>query len=183
MNKTGTRTIETDRLILRRFTEDDAEDMFKNWASDPKVTEFLTWPPHPSADFTRELLKEWISKYEDDDYFNWVIELKEIGHVIGNISVVNFDERIEAAEIGYCMSSSYWGRGVMPEALKAVMDYLFDVVGLNRVAACHDKNNAKSGRVMEKAGMKLEGTLRATGRNNQGILYDKVWHSMIKSDR
>ncbi len=71
----------------------------------------------------------------------------------------------------------------MPEALKAVMDYLFDVVGLNRVAACHDANNAKSGRVMEKAGMKLEGTLRATGKNNQGVLYDKVWHSMIKSER
>lgn len=63
------------------------------------------------------------------------------------------------------------------------MDYLFDVVGLNRVAACHDANNTKSGRVMDKVGMKLEGTMRATGRNNQGILYDKVWHSLIRSDR
>ncbi|MBQ3795743.1 MAG: GNAT family N-acetyltransferase [Butyrivibrio sp.] len=183
MNKTGTKRLETDRLILRRFAVDDAEDMYKNWASDAKVTEFLTWAPHPNADFTRQLLKEWISKYEDDEYFNWVIELKEKGQVIGNISVVHFDERIEAAEIGYCMSKSYWGQGIMAEALRAVIDYLFDVVELNRVAACHDVNNAKSGRVMEKAGMKLEGTLRATGRNNKGILYDKVWHSIIKSDR
>lgn len=183
MNKTGTQRLETDRLLLRRFTVDDADDMYNNWASDPEVTEFLTWPVHPSADFTRQLLKDWISNYEDGAYFNWAIELKENGQVIGNISVVNLDEKIEAAEIGYCMSKNYWGQGIMPEALKAVSDYLFDVVGLNRVAACHDVNNPKSGRVMEKAGMKLEGTLRATGKNNRGILYDKVWHSMIKSDR
>lgn len=183
MNKTGTRTIETTRLILRRFTIDDAEDMYNNWASDPIVTEFLSWSPHPSADFTRQLLKDWISEYEDGYYFNWGIELKENRQTIGNISVIKLDKKIDAAEIGYCMSSSYWGQGIMPEALKAVMDYLFDVVGLNRVAACHDVNNPKSGRVMEKAGMKLEGTLRATGRNNKGMLYDKVLHSMIKSDR
>ena len=70
----------------------------------------------------------------------------------------------------------------MPEALKAVMEYLFDVVGLNRIAACHDANNPKSGRVMEKAGMKLEGTLRAAGKNNLGIC-DEVWHATIRSDR
>ena len=182
MNKAGTRTLETSRLVLRRFTIEDAEDMYNNWASDIKVTEFLTWSPHPNVDFTRLLLQDWISKYEDGGYFNWVIELRENGQAIGNISVVKLDERIEAAEIGYCMSRNYWGQGIMPEALKAVMEYLFDTVGLNRVAACHDVNNAKSGRVMEKAGMKLEGTLRATGRNNQGELYDKVWYSMIKSD-
>ena len=183
MNKTGTRTIETERLILRRFTIKDANDMFNNWASDPKVAEFLTWTAHQSVDFTKELIKGWIDEYEDGTYFNWVIELRENGQAIGNISVVNLDENIDAAEIGYCMSRNYWGQGIMPEALKAVADYLFDEVGLNRVAACHDVNNAKSGRVMEKAGMRLEGTLRATGRNNKGILYDKVWHSLIKSDR
>ncbi|WP_242829458.1 GNAT family N-acetyltransferase [Butyrivibrio fibrisolvens] len=183
MKKTGTRTLETSRLILRRFTIEDADDMYNNWASDSEVTEFLTWSPHPNVDFTRQLLKDWISKYEDGAYFNWVIELKENGQAIGNISVVELNEKIEAAEIGYCMSKNYWGQGIMPEALKSVADYLFDVVELNRVAACHDANNPKSGRVMDKAGMKLEGTLRATGKNNKGVLYDKVWHSMIKSDR
>ncbi len=182
MNKAGTQRIETDRLILRRFKTEDAEDMYANWASDPEVATFLTWQPHTSVDVTKSLLENWIQRYEDGTYFNWVMEYKETGKVIGNISVVKLYEDTEAAEMGYCMSKAYWGRGLMPEALKAVMDYLFDVIGLNRVAACHDANNPKSGRVMDKAGMKLEGVLRAAGKNNLGIC-DKVWHATIRSDR
>ncbi|MCR5324063.1 MAG: GNAT family N-acetyltransferase [Lachnospiraceae bacterium] len=182
MNKTGTQTIETDRLILRRFRVEDAEDMFSNWASDPEVTKFLTWPPHSSVEVTRNLLSDWVLRYEDGGYFNWVIEYKETGKAIGNISVVKLNEEVGSADIGYCMSRAYWGNEIMPEALKAVMDFLFDNVGLNRVAACHDANNPKSGRVMDKAGMKLEGILREAGKNNLGIC-DKVWHAMIRSDR
>lgn len=182
VNKTGTRTIETERLILRKFKIEDAGDMFNNWASDPEVTKYLTWPGHPNVELTKSLLTDWVSHYDDGGYFNWAMELKETGKTIGNISVVKFIEDIKAAYIGYCMSRAYWGQGLMPEALKAVMDYLFDEVGVNRVAACHDANNPKSGRVMEKAGMKYEGTLRAAGKNNQGIC-DQVWHSMIRSDR
>ncbi len=182
MNKTGTQRIETERLILRRFVIEDAEDMYRNWASDPEVTKYLTWPTHPSADISRMLLNDWIPRYETGDYFNWAVEWKETGRVIGNISVVRLREDIDEAEIGYCMSRAYWGRGIMPEALKAVMDYLFDTAGMNRVAACHDANNPRSGRVMEKAGMKTEGVLRQSGKNNQGIC-DAVWHAMIRSDR
>ena len=182
MNKPGTQLIETNRLILRRFRVEDAGDMYSNWASDPEVTRFLTWPVHPSIDVTRGLLTEWVLKYEDGGYFNWVMEYKETGKAIGNISVVKLNENTEAADIGYCMSRAYWGRGLMPEALEAVMNYLFDVVGLNRVAACHDVNNPKSGRVMEKAGMIQEGILRKAGKNNLGIC-DDVWHSMIREDR
>ncbi len=182
MNKTGTQKLETDRLILRRFVIEDAEDMYRNWASDPEVTKFLTWPAHASADISRMLLNDWISRYETGDYFNWAMEWKETGRVIGNISVVRLREDIDEAEIGYCMSRAFWGRGIMAEVLKAVLDYLFDAAGMNRVAACHDVNNPKSGRVMEKAGMKLEGVLRQSGKNNQGIC-DAVWHAMIRSDR
>ncbi len=182
MNKAGTQIIKTDRLILRRFCLEDAEDMYANWASDPEVTRFLTWQAHSSVDMTKCLLADWISRYKDDKYFNGVMEHKKTGKVIGNISVVKLNENIEAADMGYCMSRAYWGQGLMPEALKAVIDYLFDVVGLNRIAACHDVNNPKSGRVMEKSGMKQEGILRAAGKNNLGIC-DEVWHAVIRSDR
>ena len=182
MNKTGTQIIETKRFILRRFKVEDAEDMYSNWASDPEVTKYLTWPPHANVEVTKSLIKDWITRYENGGYFNGVMEYKETGKVIGNISVVKLNENTEAADIGYCMSKSYWGQGLMPEALTEVIKYLFDVVGLNRVAASHDVNNPKSGRVMDKAGMIQEGILRASGKNYLGIC-DEVWHAIIRSDR
>lgn len=182
MNKVGTQKIETQRMLLRRFNIEDADDMYSNWASDPEVTRYLTWPAHASVEVTRNLLTDWVTRYKDGGYFNWVMEYKETGKVIGNISVVKLNESIEAADMGYCMSRAYWGKGLMPEALTAVIKYLFEVVGLNRVAACHDVKNPKSGRVMDKAGMRQEGILRAAGKNNLGIC-DEVWHAIIREDR
>lgn len=182
MNKAGTRRIETHRLILRRFRIEDAKDMFENWASDPEVTRFLTWPAHTGIEVSEAVLNSWIARYGDGGFFNWAIEWKENGRVIGNIAAVSVVDQLETAEIGYCMGRAYWGRGIMPEALRAVTDYLFDAAGVNRVTACHDANNPKSGRVMQKAGMKFEGIMRGAGRNNQGIC-DEVRYGVIRSDR
>ena len=181
MNKTGTQTIETHRLILRQFRPEDAEDMFSNWASDPEVTRYLTWPVHSGMDITRMVISDWISHYDDGAFFNWAIELKETGSVIGSIAVVRLREDIEEAEIGYCMSRSFWGRGIMPEALRAVMEYLFTAVEINRITACHDVNNPNSGRVMAKAGLKKEGVHIGAGRNNQGI-HDICIYGLVRSE-
>ncbi len=78
MNTIGTKTIETARLTLRRYTVDDAPDMYNNWASDPEVTKFLSWPAHASVDFTRELLTKWVSFYDDGRTYNWGITLKGV---------------------------------------------------------------------------------------------------------
>ena len=182
MNKTGTQRIETHRLILRRYRIEDAEDMFNNWASDPEVTKFLTWPAHSSIDVTRRILNTWISYYDDGGFFQWAIELKETGRVIGNIAVVRLEEAIGEAEIGYCMGRAWWGQGIMPEALRAVVDYLFDTAGIDRICAGHDVNNPNSGRVMEKAGLRKEGVRRGGGKNNQGIC-DTACYALLRSDR
>ena len=79
MNKNGTQRLETERLILRRYVIEDAEDMFRNWASDPEVTKFLTWPTHKSVEITRMVLNDWLSQYADGGYFNWAMEYKENG--------------------------------------------------------------------------------------------------------
>lgn len=182
MNKIGTQRIETERLILRRFEVGDAREMYENWASDHEVTAFLTWEPHPNAEVTRALLETWVAEYVNGDYFNWVMILKESGQAIGNISVVKADERIDAAEMGYCMSRAHWGKGLMPEALRAVTAFLFDKVGMNRVSAKHDARNPKSGRVMAKSGMKFEGVLRQAGLSNAGVC-DEVCYAILRSDR
>lgn len=181
MENKGTKRLETDRLILRRFTAEDADSMFQNWASDSEVTRFLTWPPHTDVNVTRQLLAVWVNGYAELSRYNWAIELKETHELVGNISVVKLNEKTEEADMGYCMGKAWWGQGIMPEALRRVIVFLFEEVGVNRIAACHDVNNPKSGRVMEKAGMKQEGIWRQAGLNNQGIC-DAVWHAVLRSE-
>lgn len=177
----GTHTIETPRLILRRARMEDARPMFDNWASDPEVTKFLTWPAYESADTANIILKIWIEQYEKDDFYQWMIVLKEIDQPIGSISVVNSNDAVAKAEIGYCIGRKWWHKGIMSEALKAVMDYLFAEVGMNRIEAKHDPNNPNSGGVMKKCGMKYEGTTRESDRNNQGIC-DSVHYSILRRE-
>lgn len=177
----GTKKIETSRLILRKAVLEDAAPMFRNWASDPEVTKFLTWPTHKSIEVSQKVLDSWLSEYEKDDYYQWMIVLKELGEPIGSISTVHQREDIGEAEIGYCIGRQWWHKGIMSEALAAVIDYLFGQVGMSRIAARHDPNNPHSGGVMKKCGMKYEGTTRQSDRNNQGIC-DAAHYAILRSD-
>ena len=177
----GTQTIETTRLTLRRAVCEDAEPMFRNWASDPEVTKYLTWPTYEKVETAHQILDLWASEYEKPNYYQWMIVLKELGEPIGSISVVRQNDRVEEAEIGYCIGSHWWHKGIMTEALNAVIEYLFTEVGMNRVAARHDPNNPHSGGVMRKCGMKYEGTHRACDRNNQGIC-DAAQYAILRSE-
>lgn len=178
----GTQVIETERLILRPYTVCDAEDMYQNWASSDEVTRYLTWQAHTGADATRKLLELWVENYQDPAVYHWGITLKGSDAVIGDISVVHMNEKTAAAELGWCMGRAWWGQGIMPEAALAVRDFLFDRVGFHRVEARHDKNNPKSGRVMQKIGMQYEGIQRASDINNQGIC-DMVLYAILREDR
>ena len=181
LNHQGTKKLETERLILRQFKIEDYVEMYNNWACEDVVTKFLTWQTHTNQDVTKSVLADGISKYANKDFYNWAIELKEENRLIGNISVVSLREETLSAILGYCMGSKWWGKEIMPEAGKAVLKYLFEEVGFNRIAANHDKNNPKSGRVMQKIGMTYEGTLRSAGFCNQGII-DDVRYSILKSE-
>ena len=183
MKHCGTQVIESERLVLRRFTLDDAEAMFRNWARDPEVTKFLTWPAHANVDITRAVLEDWVSSYQREDYYQWAIVLKENGdEPIGSISAVEQRDDISMVHIGYCLGRAWWRQGIMSEALKSVMDFFFDRVGANRIESRHDPNNPHSGMVMKKCGMRYEGTMRSSDRNNQGVC-DTCWYALLRSDR
>lgn len=182
MKHLGTQQIETDRLILRRFTIEDAQAMYDNWASDPEVTKYLTWPAHESLDVTRMVVEYWLSEYEKDEFYQWAIVPNEAGEPIGTISVVSHDDRMAKVEIGYCIGKEWWHRGYMTEAMNAVIDFFFDKVGSGRVQACHDSNNPHSGAVMRKCGMTYEGTQRKAGWNNMGVC-DVSWYGILAEDR
>ena len=155
--------------------------MYKNWASDPEVTKFLTWPTHPSVEVSRKINASWVASYEKPDYYLWAIVPKELGEPIGSISVVRMIEKAESMEVGYAISRKYWGQGVMTEAFTAVIRYLFEEVGILRVSSRHDPNNPASGKVMLKCGLKYEGTLRQSDWNNQGIC-DAAHYSILRHE-
>ena len=181
MEHCGTRQLETDRLILRRFVNEDAAAMYKNWASDDAVTKYLMWPTHSSEEISQGVIKDWVNSYSNEKYYQWAIVLKENGdEPIGSISVVDMKENISAAHIGYCIGRTWWNKGITSEALKAVMAFLFDEVDVNRIEARHDPRNPNSGKVMQKCGMKYEGTLRSSDWNNQGIC-DACYYALLKS--
>ena len=183
MNHCGTVRLETDRLVLRQFIVTDATAMYKNWASDPEVTKFLTWPPHADVDASRTTLEEWVKSYEQKDYYQWAIVPKNNDdEPIGSISVVGKNDDVDMVHIGYCIGKNWWHQGIMTEALQAVMDFFFDAVGANRIESRHDPNNPHSGMVMKKCGMKYEGTMRSSDRNNQGIC-DADWYALLRGER
>jgi ribosomal-protein-alanine N-acetyltransferase len=143
--------------------------MYKNWAGDDEVTKYLTWPTHKSVEVSRRVTGEWVKGYSDDKYYQWCIELKSTGEAIGSIAAVNYKENIEAVEIGYCIGRKFWNQGYTSEAFKALIQFFFQEVGVNRIEARHDPNNPGSGKVMLKCGLKYEGTRIKADRNNTGI--------------
>lgn len=182
MNHCGTIPLETDRLLLRQFQPEDAPDFYRNITSSPEVSRFLTWENLHSVAETEDLLKDFISRYENPERYCWAIVMKDTGEVIGTIAAPTVKNRTEALEVTYAIGKAWWGKGITAEALQAVMDFLFDRVGANRIEAGHDVNNPASGRVMQKVGMRQEGIHRQAGRNNQG-LFDLVFYAKLKQDR
>lgn len=166
MNNIGTKTIETKRLVLRKFKMEDAEYMYNNWANDDDVTKYITWPTHSSIEVSKNVISRIVKDYEADNKYEWCIELKENGEAIGDISAPRIFENIETVEVGYVLGKKYWNKGIITEALNAVIKFFLEEVGVNRIEAKHDINNPASGEVMKKCGMLYEETLKLAGKNN-----------------
>ena len=163
----GTIEIESDRLLLRRFKEEDAPFMFKNWAGDSQITEFLEWPPHADESVTLSVVKTWASKYGDSTFYQWVMVDKVNQEPIGSISIIHSD--FDALEIGFCLAKVYWNKGLVSEALLALFPYFFERVGVKRVFGKTDVINEKAIRCMKRAGMVYSKTVPHGGFNQRGI--------------
>lgn len=143
-------TLETERLILRPFTADDAEDMYSGWASDPEVTKYLNWNTHGSIEETRAILDLWVKEYEKPERLNFAIELKQGSRLIGGIDVVGYLGGVSGTPvIGYNLARKYWGFGYMTEACRCLVEYLFSK-GYKEIRIDAMPENAASIRVIEK---------------------------------
>lgn len=157
--------IETERLILRDASVDDAEDMFE-YAKLEEVTKYLSWKPHISLKDSEKIL-EMLSKEAKgkDSYVLKAIVLKENDKMIGTIDARIFGDGLKDAEFGYCLNPKYWNKGYMSEALKAFMEALHKEHGVENVFGSFERENIASKRVMQKNEMYYYETVRRVFKN------------------
>lgn len=149
LNHRGTRPIKTERLLLRAVKKEDYKDMYL-YTKKEEVSRYVSWNVHKSSEETKALCEMWAGEYENPDRYNWAIVLN--GRVIGSIDIVKIVG--SSAVIGWQLDSDFWNKGIMTEAAAAVRDYMFLEVGIDALFASFIKENAGSGRVMAKIGMK-----------------------------
>lgn len=181
MIHSGSVTLYTQRLKLRAYKSDDYQAMYNNWASHPEVARYVTWAEHASPEVTKQLVDMWVESYVSPTVYRWGIELK--GELIGDISVVRWNETDECCEIGYCLCPRFWNQGIMSEALFRVITYLFETVGFHRIELRHDSMNPASGRVMQKCGLKFEGISRQAKRRKDGSWMDICSYAILSTDK
>lgn len=181
MNHLGTCMLETNRLYLRRFCQEDIEDCLHNWASDQEVFQFISQAPMSREDWAI-FLAGANAAYAMPTTYYWAIEYKGTHSVIGEIFVDDFSERNSWCEIDYKIGVEYWGQGIAVEALQTVISYLFDQVKFHRIQAKCSIYNTASERVMQKAGMSREGVLREYFRCKNRDGYDDVVMYSILQD-
>ena len=152
-------TLETERLILRKMVLNDAEAVFA-YAYNSEVSRYTLWETHRSIEDSRAFLEFATQKYENGGEPDWGIVYRGNGCLVGACGLVNWEAEHARAEVGFVLSREYWGRGLMSEAVRAILRFGFERMNLNRIEARCIAENAASARVMEKAGMVYEGTLR-----------------------
>ncbi|MDR3282815.1 MAG: GNAT family N-acetyltransferase [Candidatus Methanoplasma sp.] len=151
-----TRTIRTERLVLRQFSEEDAPVAYDNWMSDPDVTEFLTWSPHRSSYESCRIVRSWIRSYPQGS-MDWCITVLPGPEPVGSITAVQDHPDEGYCELGFCIAKKHWNKGLMTEALRAVAEYIFVNTDYMWIQTRYDKENEASGRCQEKAGFKSVG--------------------------
>ncbi len=171
---------ETDRLLLRKITLDDVEDIFR-YATDPLVSQYVLWAPHSAMTDTVAFVKNMLRRYEAGEAAEWVIVLKANHTVIGTCGFVTYSAEHSNGEIGYALARSYWGKGIATEALGAVLAYAFRKLELNRLEGRCLVQNLSSQRVMEKVGMRFEGILREK-LNVKGVYQDVKYFAALRQD-
>ncbi len=169
------RTIETERLILRAWTIQDAPGMFE-YAKSPLVGPSAGWKPHETVEDSVDYLRSAIEKDE-----TWAVTLKTDGRIIGGIGL--HATMVEAVrELGYVLHPDFWDMGLMTEAAKAVINFGFEELSLAAITVFRNADNKRSGRVIQKSGFRYDGTLRCRTRRIDGTLSDDCAYSVTRDE-
>ena len=169
----------TPRLLIRKLSNDDAEDVFRV-SSNPNVSKYVLWDTHRSILDSRSMIRVIQRAYRNEEPASLAIVLRETDQVIGTIGFIWIDHEHNSAEIGYSLGEPYWNKGYMTEALNAMLQFGFEKLYLNRIEACFDVRNTASGRVMEKCGMQREGILRKKLYNKGKYIDVEMWSILME---
>lgn len=161
--------LETERLLLRPWEERDAEDLYR-YASHPDVGPIAGWPVHTSVENSREIIREVLSATE-----TYAVVLKENGHPVGSIGLMigetsNIGLPKTEGEIGYWIGVPYWGRGLIPEAVREILRHGFVDLNLSKIWCGYFDGNQKSKRVQEKCGFHYHHTSKNVSCAIEGVL-------------
>ena len=168
---TGTISLNTPRLLLRRHVHEDAEILYQNFGADAAMFRYSGWNPYATPEQARETVQRFIDSYADPRFYGWAIERE--GRMIGTIGAYDYDPKKNQIEAGFSIERASWGKGYAAEALRAVLEYLTAQEGIARVTAWCASDNIASKRTLEKAGMRLSG-IEADGLEVDGERYDKL---------
>ncbi|MCL1677041.1 GNAT family N-acetyltransferase [Elizabethkingia meningoseptica] len=151
--------IETERLILRQLTQDDAADMFEYFSKD-EVTIYYDLYTFKKIEEAEDLIRQFNNNFENKKGIRWAIQLKEGGKMIGTCGYHNWFPEHFKAEVGYELNPGYWRKHYMQEALEAILPYAFSEMQLHRIDAFTDPANEASEKILLKLDFKEEGLLR-----------------------
>ncbi len=182
INFSGTQKIETDRLVLRRMELSDAQMVFDHWLSDERVSDNRVNAAHKTVSETIERVAKIVSDYANKECCWWAIERKADGELIGEIDLYDFDNATGNCEVSFSIGYEWWNQGYGTEALRAVVEFGFRYMNIHKIAAAHNTDNPASGKVMVKAEMEQEGTIRHMIRNVKGQYKDCAIYGLLQED-
>ncbi len=162
----NTPILESDRIILRPLSINDAEQIYKNWTSDVEVAKFMIWDIHKSINDTIDWLKVEEQNINSEKHYTWGFVLKETGELFGS-GGINYKEELDCYELGYNIMKKYWGRGLTTEAGKVILDFAISTLGEKKFFCRHAIDNIGSQKVMTKLGFVYFGDSSYTSFSGQ----------------
>ena len=180
MNKSGTKTLYSGRCYMRKLEIADAQQLFENVYSDPKVSGYMSWDRYKNLHDVETYLTKWQEYYAQNECY-WGIFLKENDVLAGTVYLYDENAGAEVGFISYCLGSRFWGNGYATEAVKVILEYGFEEIGYNNITTFVAKSNYRSQNVLLRLGFKCEATLRMRDKTDFGI-EDCLSYSLLKSE-
>ena len=173
--------LRNERLVLRGYELADAQAVYA-YASDPETTQYMAWERHRSVDDALTFLNQWVGasyRRGDLDYAICLADRPE--HAIGGLGLYVSSERERVMQLGYILSRSHWGRGLLPGAAQLLIDHAFATRDVERIYAPIFSENTRSRRAAEKIGLRLDGVLRSA-RAFHGRRWDEAIYAVLRTD-